>query len=228
MKTILGIIFLLSSVLLIAQDCESYYPVTEGTVIEMKSYNEKDKLTGSVVQKILKKEGGGDAIKLTVNTQAFDDDGKSLNEGEIVIRCEKGIFYMDMRNFLDPKQFAGFEGSDMELEINASDMEYPSGLSVGQALKDANISVKVKTGGMTMMNMNILIFNRKVEAEEDITTPAGTFTCYKISSEMETNVMFKVISKSIEWIALDAGVVRSETYDKKGKLQGYNLLTKLK
>jgi hypothetical protein len=38
----------------------------------------------------------------------------------------------------------------------------------------------------------------------------------------------KFVAKSIEWIAMDIGMVRSESYDKKNKLTGYTVLTDLK
>ncbi len=77
------------------------------------------------------------------------------------------------------------------------------------------------------MNMNVIIENRKVEAKETITTPAGTFECYKISSEISSKVAFvNQKFKSVDWFAKGVGMVRTETYDKKGKLESYALLTK--
>lgn len=40
--------------------------------------------------------------------------------------------------------------------------------------------------------------------------------------------MFTVAAKSTEWIAKKVGIVRSETYDKNGKLTGYMVLTSMK
>jgi len=76
--------------------------------------------------------------------------------------------------------------------------------------------------------MNVWITNRKVEAIEDITTPAGTFTCYKISSDVETKMMMKISIKSVEWYAKNVGTVRTESYNNNGKLTGYTLLTDFK
>ena len=49
---------------------------------------------------------------------------------------------------------------------------------------------------MASMDMSIKIYNRKVEAKEDITTPAGNFSCYKISYDMESST--KVINTSLK------------------------------
>jgi hypothetical protein len=80
---------------------------------------------------------------------------------------------------------------------------------------------------MSMMNMTTKVYNRKVEAIEKVTTEAGTFECYKISYDVFVDGMIDFNSKGIEWIARDVGAVRSETYNKNGKLTGYTELIKL-
>jgi len=80
---------------------------------------------------------------------------------------------------------------------------------------------------MTMMNMTISITNRKVEAVENVTTPAGTFECYKISYDIATKMMINVKMKGTEWYAKNVGLVKSESYNNDGKLMGSNLLTGL-
>jgi hypothetical protein len=107
-------------------------------------------------------------------------------------------------------------------------MEFPSNMQAGQVLKDARITMTAKTQGITVMNMNVYITNRKVEAIEDVTTPAGTFSCYKLTSDVETKMMMKVSVKNVEWYSMNVGVVKSESYNNKGKLTGYTLLTDYK
>jgi len=81
---------------------------------------------------------------------------------------------------------------------------------------------------MTVMNITIAITNRKVEAVENVTTPAGTFECYKISYDIDTKMMFTVKVKGVEWYAKNVGLVKSESYSTDGKLMGSNLLVGVK
>jgi hypothetical protein len=69
------------------------------------------------------------------------------------------------------------------------------------------------------------MFNRKVEALESITTPAGTFECYKLTYDMEIKSMIKMTVKATQWVARNVGAVKTESFDKNGKLVGYSLLT---
>jgi hypothetical protein len=108
----------------------------------------------------------------------------------------------------------------MEITMDATDLDYPANLQRRPGTYDGNVVSKL-TPGMSMLNMVIKIYDRKVVAQEDVTTPAGTFKCYKMTSTIETKTMFSMVAKSTEWIALKVGIVRSETYDKNGKLMGY-------
>jgi hypothetical protein len=67
-----------------------------------------------------------------------------------------------------------------------------------------------------------------VDAIEDVTTPAGTFNCVKISYDIETKTFMTMRASGIEWYAKDVGVVRSESYNGKGKLTGYSVLNDIK
>jgi hypothetical protein len=87
--------------------------------------------------------------------------------------------------------------------------------------------MNVSNQGMTMMNMVTKISNRKVDAMEEITTPAGKFNCAKISYDVETKMMMLIHMKGIQWISQKVGVVRSESYDQKGKLVGYSVLASI-
>ncbi len=208
-----------------AQDCRMYFPIIEGTEMEINNYDHKEKLTGSTLQKISRIEEEGNNMTIHVDHKSFDKKGEQLMEGEFEVRCVDGTFYMDMRNMLDDEALSAYE--NMEIEVDANDLAFPSDMDVGGTLPDADITVGITTGGVKMFSMTIFVTNRKVEAKENITTPAGTFECYKVSFDVETKLMVKILSKTVQWIAEEIGMVRSESYNKKGKLQGYSELTKL-
>ena len=211
---------------LIAQDCEPYYISNEGAVREMASYDKKDKLTGTTIQTVKEIKTSGSKIDWTIGTVSKDAKGKETSSGDLHMSCEDGIFKMDMKNFIDEETMKSFEG--MEITMDATDLDYPAVLAPGQTLKDGSISIKVTSQGMPVMTMVVKIYDRKVEAIEDMTTPAGTFTCYKMTSTIETKTMFTIIAKSTDWMAVKVGSVRSESYDKNGNLMGYSVLTSMK
>ena len=107
----------------------------------------------------------------------------------------------------------GMEG--MELNISGTALEMPKQLTVGQSLPDAEAEIEVRNNGFKMMTMQHTVTNRKVEAKESVTTAAGTFDCYKISYDFE-----------FKWVSEGVGVVKAEYYNKKGKLESSEELTK--
>ncbi len=223
-KSILLLFSVLLATCLIAQNCdESFFPVKSGAFIETKNYDAKGRLTGTNQQTILTVEPLADGLSLKLKSEQFDGKDKSLNTMELGMRCENGVFYMDMKNFLDPNSMGSMK--DMEMSVDGLDLEYPNKMQVGEALKDGNIQIKFMSGGMPIMNMSVKIYNRKVEAIESITTPAGTFECYKLSYDMEVKSIVKMTVKATQWIARNVGAVKTESYDKNGKLTSYSLLT---
>jgi hypothetical protein len=208
------------------QDCQMFFPTDEGAEMEIQNFNQKDKLSGTTIQKIVEKTTDGDALTVKINHQSFDAKGKELGKGDFEIRCENGTFYLDMRNYLDDQALSAYQ--DMELEIETTDMEFPGDMDVGKNLPDANITVKVKAdNSMPVFTMTVFITNRRVAAKEQITTPAGTFDCFKMTYDIETKMVMRIQAKVVEWIAENVGMVKSESYSKKGKLQGYSVLARL-
>lgn len=214
------------SLVVTAQDCEPYYIESQGAVREMASYDKKDKLTGTTIQTVKEVKTAGNKVEWTIGTVSKDAKGKELSSGDLHMSCENGIFKMNMQNFLDDEMMKSFEG--MEVTVDATDLDYPLSLSPGMALNDGQVTVSATSQGIPMMSMVVKIYDRKVEAVEDVTTPAGTFSCYKMSYTVETKMMFTIVAKGSDWMAKKVGVVRSETYDKNGNLTGYTVLNSVK
>lgn len=83
--------------------------------------------------------------------------------------------------------------------------------------------------GFINLKLSTNIINRRVEAIEDIAVPAGSFQCFKLTGDIIATVMGKKANSSTaEWYAKGVGVVKSETYDKNGKLDSYIQLEEVK
>ena len=216
-----------------AQCNSNYYRFQEGAEFEMTSYDDKDKEEGKSVGKIMSITENGGAYHAMVQAQLYDKKDKLVHEGEYEVICEENKIRVNMERFIPSEMLESYQ--DMEVEFEGDYLEMPSSLSVGESLPDGSISMKVKMGGgeMNLSNININVINRKVEGKETITTPAGTFDCYKITYDMESEMKVMGMGKTrlfsnTEWLAEDIGVVKTASYDEKGKLQHYSLLTAYK
>jgi len=208
-----------------AQNCTFYFPTKEGTTLEMKGYDKDNKLNHTTWMKVVKKEIITNSVRLTVATETKVPKSDSLMRNKYTITCDNGEFYVDMSSYIPAESIAGIQ--NMEVKIDAGKMQIPANPKVGDKLPDASVNLAAKAGFVSM-NIATNITNRKVEAFEKMTTPAGTFDCFKISYDLEIKTFTSVKNKGVEWYAKDIGVVRSEVRDKKDKLVEYQILNSIK
>lgn len=207
---------------------EIFFPTKEGTVLVYKMFDKKDKETNMVRYTINHININGDDMDITYLIESVDPKEKLIFKDEITIQKKGDKMYFDMSNFINKAAFQQDGEIPAEIQITGNNMEIPSNPQPGDVLPDANVEMAMKLGFVNM-KMWANVTNRKVESIEDITVKAGTFKGYKFSSEVNSSVMgIKVNSKNIEWYAKGVGLVRTESYAKKGELQSHMELVELK
>ncbi len=224
LKNLLSLALVLSSFLGISQ-CNPYFDINEGSTWSYENFNHKDKLQGSQTQTVSSYEKSSNGYEALLAVVSRDKKGKEIGNGELEIICENGILKFDMRRFVPEEQMQAMENFAVEVEGN--NLEYPAELSAGMNLPDGDITVTA-VGTAVSMNINVEITERKVVGSETVSTPAGDFEAFKITSKstvtskMGMSLTFEF--DQIEWITRGVGMVRSESY-RKDKLQGYTVLT---
>lgn len=210
-------------------DCVMYIASNKGASMELKNYSRKGKLQNIVRLKIADKTVANGKTMLDVDYAYYDKKDKNLTaKGKYKAMCENGVFKFEF-GAMTPVA-SQQKGANMQIDIESDYLDIPANPSVGQTLKNGAMKMKVKAEGMpNMLNTKVSMRNRKVVGLEKITTPAGTFNCVKIAYDNEVKMSFmKTRSRIVEWFAKGVGLVRSEFYNKRGKLAGYTILTKLK
>lgn len=205
--------------------CSQYYPLVEGTSLQYTNYDKKGKEDGQMDYKVTNVTESGDTVSATMVLEFSDDKGNTYTS-DYGISCDGNVVRIDFKSLMNEQMMSQFE--DVEMDISGTDVELPNDLSVGQALPDSNVNLKMKMGGAVNMNMNVETINRKVEKKESLTTAAGTFDCYVIYSETRTKMMMgNQTMPSRIWLAEGVGMVKQESYNKSGKLMGSTVLTQL-
>ncbi|EAY25942.1 TapB family protein [Microscilla marina] len=210
-------------------DCTMYIASSKGATMELKNYSRKGKLQNIVRLNISDKTEANGKVMLNVDYAYYDKKDKDVKaKGKYKAVCENGVFKFEF-GALTP--VAGQQkGKNMKIEMESDYLDIPANPSVGQTLKNGTLTMKVQAEGMpNMFNTKIAMTDRKVVGLEKVTTPAGTFDCVKITYNSEMKMSFiKTRSRTVEWFAKGVGLVRSEFYNKRGKMAGYTILTKLK
>lgn len=219
----LAFIFLIFTAFTSDNACDSFFASKVGTSWEQTHYDAKDKKTGRTTGVVKAYEAIEGGFSATITNELFDDKDKSLTSGDIIMKCQGDQFYMDMSGMF-PKDMAEIEGAEIIIDNEFS--SFPANPVAGQTLPDETSSMTVKLNGMNLMTMTIKTTNRKIEGYESVTTPAGTYNCLKYTSDSEVKSIMTIKGRSVMYFAKNVGVVRVESYDEKGKLEGTQILTK--
>lgn len=220
MKKFLLFILLVAGNQAYSQTC-GHYPATAGAVMEMQTFDEKGKLklTNTSVVKAI----GND--KITIEAKLVDDKNKNISGMTYDAVCKDGNIYIDGSAMVPLSMYEGKQ--DAAVSVIGDKIIYPQNLGAGSNLPDASMEIKMEMQGMPFpFKSNVKILNRKVVGEEEITVPAGTFKCWKITYDLEYKVLIGFKGKATEWISPGTGFIKSEAYNKNGKLMGYTIRTK--
>ena len=227
-KTILATtIILMAFNSILAQDfCSKYYPMKEGSSFTYDIYNKKDKLDGTTSYLVTNVSDLGGVTQATMQIKYADAKGKQELDSDYKISCTGNGIKIDFVSLMPTQMLNQYEDMDMEIDMTGTDIELPNNLEVGQQLADANVVAKMNMSGIKM-NIEVNTIDRKVLSKESVTTPAGTFDCYVLSETIASKTMGANIQiNSKTWLSEGIGMVKNETYNKKGNLNSRTELSK--
>lgn len=178
--------------------------------MEYTTTNAKGKATGSAITVIDKVSGANGNYDIIQTVTLYDSKGDQLTNP---ITSEVSVVDGNASIAL---------GGGVAIEVSNAPL-IPSRLDVGTELQCGEITINVNG-----LNVKQDITFNKVVAREEITTTAGTFDCYVVEQNYVTKLgPIKVEGVQKTWYARGVGNVKTETYDKKGKVASIQTLTAL-
>lgn len=209
-RVIFSIIALYMAIGLPAQNREPFCCVKQGAELTYQTTDAKGNETSTSVTKITDVSGFDGNYTLTQTITVFVNGTQMFQPMSVTTTITDGNASMAL-------------GGGMAVDITSDVPFIPSNLSVGQELS---------TGTM-IINMNGIettqeISSHKVVGQEEINTPAGTFDCFVVEQEYVAKVAFMKVKGSQKiWYARGVGNVKTETYDKKGKISSRQILVSI-
>ncbi len=222
MKKVLFLAFMFcASFILNAQ--LAYFP-SEGTVLTYHNLDKKGKIESKIVYKVESVKQSGENADVTYFVESYGKKDELVFKDRITFKKEGDKLFFDMSNFVNKGAFQQNGEIPATVEIEGNSLEVPINGTAGQSLPDANMTI-ASDMGFVKLKMTTNIINRKVDDIEDLTVPAGTFNCMKISGDVSGKILgMNMSGKSVQWYSSGIGMVKSETYDKKGELSGSMVL----
>lgn len=227
MKTFL----LIASLLLyatIAEAQEIFFPSTVGVVLEYKNYDKKEKETGTTRYTITEVTKRGNDKDITYLMEKMDLNNAIEFENKMTVHIKDDMIYVDMGKII--KQAILKKKGEMPkgFKISGTDIVTPSNISAGDTLPNSQVDMTMKKG-ILKINVSMKITDRLVESVANKGVKAGNFEAYKMTSKMEVKAMgIKTNMQTTEWQARGIGMIRSESYDGKGKLESFTELVSIK
>lgn len=175
--------------------------------------NKKSKEVGKITYTISNVQQSGGTVSSTVNSEFVDDKGKSISKATNNIKCTGGIIMMDMKMFIPSAQQE--QMGNVSATGQESYLEYPSNMKEGDVLKDGQFGMDFKMQSGIGAHINVDITKRKVQGKESVTTPGGTWNCFKITYHskvvVKIGIGIPVNADVAEWYAPGFGVVKTES-----------------
>lgn len=213
--------------------CNSLVFFKKGAVIEAKSYDGAGNETASQETKILDvKEEGSMTVAYMEGKDTDKSDGKTTAVN-YSYKCDGEKIYFDVASLFRTAAKNG------DASFESSLIEYPLHFEEGQVLPDATGTMSSEKNGRKS-TIRYYYKDRKVEGKEKVTTPAGSWDCFKVTNTVEAEMdiagMSERARKMMEamkgqakmstatWFAPGFGIVKMEAY-RNGKLESKNVVT---
>lgn len=198
---------------------DPFFGYKEGVKLTFADLDKKGKPTAHSVNEITKLEGEAPFNCTVEYTVSLLDDKKNPLGIEMVqsYSIRNGIVTFD------EDSFAGQMLQGMEVKISGTLFRLPSNAKVGDTFED--YSVLINMGGI---KSTAHVTNIGITAEETLTIDGVDIECVVV----ENNTASKAIGIKSEgtqkiWYGRGYGAVRTETYDKKGKILTTNALVEI-
>ncbi len=213
-----------------AQDCNQFLLLQKDKTVEMTIYDKNGQQNGKKVYAIKDVSNSGGTVTGTINAELFDKNSNSKARTTSTIQCSGGEFRMDMKMMLPQQQSEKY--GDAEVNAKSSFISYPSNMKVGDTPPDGTFTMDLShnsgpggpgapPGGPPgppgfKQSLTMTISDRKVIAQESVTTTAGTWNCFKITSHCKIGVKTGPFSIPMnfdvtEWYAVGFGIIKSES-----------------
>jgi len=213
-------------------DKSNFFPLIQGNSLEMFYYDANNSYYAKTVAAMqnVQKISGSD-IQGTLDTKDYDSKNNLIDDTKYTVKLGSNSMSVDMRLFIQPLPSLP---SDVKTKDEIGYVDIPYNLKIGASLDDASTTTNLYRHDSLVASVIWKFVNRKVEAREKVTVPAGTFDCFKITFQSQTKQKNKKGEQDVNtenntwWFSPGTGLVKTATYDNNKNLLYTSVLNKIK
>ena len=159
----------------------------------------------------------------TLKSGLYSNKNTLVRLQDLVFRSRRDTCFTDGLADLDADALRRFR--DRKLAYSPIPVAWPNRPTVGSSLPDGGVSVQVSSSVVDIATISTVLRKRHVvSGPSSLTTPAGTFNCYKVEAVRESatvprpDMAMRTSVKQVDYYAPGVGIVRTEIYGKNGKV----------
>lgn len=219
-------------------NCPHPFGLSTGQQLDYQLLDGKGKPTGSLRYRVVsirtdstgkKKKHLTTTVKL--KSGFYDLSNLVLHQQDLTYFCRRDTVYTDGLGEINYEGLKSFR--DRLLAPSGTPLAWPNQPNPNTALPTGSALVQVSSQSVVIAKVNTTVKARKVLAGPvAVTVPAGTFSCYPVESLRElataarADLVLKNTGRQVDYYAPAFGIVKTEYYDKAGKLLQSRVLTK--
>jgi len=209
---------------------EAFFPAKKGMVLLSANLGANGRTEGYSRMTVKDVRGSGDNITVVYTMQILDKNRRIARNGserEYTLNITNGVAMYRLDDIMDPF----FLTRGFEYTMTAGSMPIPSNLAQGTRLQNTWLKINVNVPIIGTVTADTSITNIVCAGTETITVRAGTFEAYKITQRSSTTTtgwpMPQITNTGATWYVRGIGVVKSVSYDDKGKIESSTELYEL-
>ncbi|MBF9238810.1 hypothetical protein I2I05_15515 [Hymenobacter sp. BT683] len=223
-----------------AADCTHPFGFSEGQSIEYQLLNTKGRATNTWRYRVLKistdtvprKKGIPVVVtRVQLKSGLYDLNNRVLQQQDLTHFCRNDTTFTDGMATINYENMKSFR--NRRLAYTVTPLAWPNQPAAGSQLANGGVAVQVSSPMVAIAKVQTMISQRTVLAGPTrVTVPAGTFSCYAVESKREVStttrpdLILKNSGREVNYYDPVVGIVKTEFYDKNGKLVQTRVLTK--
>lgn len=223
----------------VAATCAHPFGLREGQNLEYQLLDAKGKATGTWRYRVLalgtdtlgKKKKKAVVTTVRLKSGRYDLSNHLLQQQDLAFFCRHDTTFTDG---LDDINYEGLKSfRDRRLAYQGTPLAWPNQPTNGTALAGGGAVVQVSSPSVAIAKVMTTVRQRTVlTGPTSVTVPAGTFACYAVESQRElstaarADLVLKSGGREVDYYDPAVGLVKTEYYDKGGKLMQSRVLAR--
>lgn len=210
-----------------AASCAHPFGLNDGAELTYQLLNDKDKPVGLQVMKVARitpheaEKKAPAYTEVLLKSSLYDANNHLERNDEYVYQCRQDTVLTDGRLLLDPGMLRSFR--DRRFAYEPVHLSWPNQPTPGP-LPGGRLTVQISSPSVDIAQVRTEVSERKLSGPESLSTPAGTFQCYKVESRYEyvtqarADIARRAVKRTTDYYAPGVGLVRSEVRGANGHL----------